>query len=283
MSGPGASRDFGLSISAAVCVALLYAHGALGGCAQTAGGGFDDGSSDDEEEEDRGDTSGDTGDLSTGAGDPGDSGSGPSGSGPTSTSGGNPTSSSTGGPQTGLDCCVAEATPGCADPSVEQCVCAVDDYCCTTEWNDECVFLVDELGCGSCGGSAASGSTSGSSSSGGNQGDCCSPGSGPGCGDPAIEQCVCQQDDYCCSTGWDETCVQEVDQFGCGNCGGSTSAAASSSGGSMGGDCCAETGMPGCGDPNIEQCVCSQDDYCCTTGWDAQCVSEVTAFGCGSC
>jgi hypothetical protein len=33
----------------------------------------------------------------------------------------------------------------------------------------------------------------------------------------------------------------------------------------------------------VAQCVCAQDDYCCTTEWDAQCVAEVQQFGCGTC
>lgn len=44
-----------------------------------------------------------------------------------------------------------------------------------------------------------------------------------------------------------------------------------------------ETGAPGCGDPATEACVCTIDDYCCATEWDAQCVAEVTLFFCGSC
>lgn len=168
------------------------------------------------------------------------------------------------------------ATPGCSDAAVEQCVCAEDDYCCTTEWNDECVGLVDALGCGSCGGSAGS-----STSSGGPAGDCCTASPSTGCGDPAIEECVCQQDDSCCTTEWNEQCVEQVDELGCGFCGGS--AASGGSGGNPGGECCSPSGMPGCMDQAVEQCVCAQDDYCCTTAWDDTCVLEIGDFGCGAC
>ncbi|MCK4658494.1 MAG: hypothetical protein KAV82_03140 [Phycisphaerae bacterium] len=48
--------------------------------------------------------------------------------------------------------------------------------------------------------------------------NCCETGSGPGCSDPAIEDCVCQIDRYCCLTLWDEICVDEVLSLGCGTC-----------------------------------------------------------------
>jgi hypothetical protein len=90
---------------------------------------------------------------------------------------------------------------------------------------------------------------------------------------------VCQEDDYCCTTEWNDLCVELVDEIGCGSCG----SASSSSGGSSGDACCYPEDVPGCADPSIEQCVCSEDDYCCTDAWDDQCVAEVTDFGCGMC
>jgi hypothetical protein len=49
--------------------------------------------------------------------------------------------------------------------------------------------------------------------------------------------------------------------------------------------CCEAQTTPGCDDstleyPNIEQCVCSRDSYCCSTAWDEYCAAEVVAFGC---
>jgi hypothetical protein len=88
-------------------------------------------------------------------------------------------------------------------------VCQQDSVCCSSVWDDTCVDEVDQLGCGSCGGS---------SSSGGGGGECCIPTGGPGCPDPMVEQCVCTFDSYCCTDDWDDTCVQEVLQFGCGIC-----------------------------------------------------------------
>jgi hypothetical protein len=49
-------------------------------------------------------------------------------------------------------------------------------------------------------------------------GDCCTVGDGPGCGDPAVQACVCAADPFCCSTAWDAMCVQGVGTHGCGTC-----------------------------------------------------------------
>lgn len=49
---------------------------------------------------------------------------------------------------------------------------------------------------------------------------CCEEGAA-GCLDDAVEACVCAIDPYCCEVEWDAQCVAEVEQFGCGSCGGS--------------------------------------------------------------
>ena len=53
--------------------------------------------------------------------------------------------------------------------------------------------------------------------------DCCETG-GAGCVDPAIAECVCLVDPYCCETAWDALCVGLVEESGCGHCGGSCGA-----------------------------------------------------------
>lgn len=50
---------------------------------------------------------------------------------------------------------------------------------------------------------------------------CCRTHSDAGCAphwNDAVEQCVCERDDYCCSVAWDSLCVNEVESFGCGSC-----------------------------------------------------------------
>ena len=49
------------------------------------------------------------------------------------------------------------------------------------------------------------------------------------------------------------------------------------------GHSCCVAGSAGCVDAAVQSCVCAQDPYCCATEWDAQCVTEVTQFGCGAC
>jgi hypothetical protein len=38
-----------------------------------------------------------------------------------------------------------------------------------------------------------------------------------------------------------------------------------------------------CEDPEIVDCVCSADEYCCVAQWDRRCVREVGSLDCGSC
>jgi hypothetical protein len=85
---------------------------------------------------------------------------------------------------------------------------------------------------------------------------------------------VCANDPYCCTTAWDQTCVDEVAQY----CGATT---------------CSGNGPSNCvhsecssGDKLNASCstcataVCNADPYCCDTQWDSQCVNEVAQY-CG--
>ena len=109
-------------------------------------------------------------------------------------------------------------------------------------------------------------------SGGGQQGNCdhdpCEAGTalGTNCGD--CQAAVCAQDDYCCSTEWDATCVGEVSQYCAGGCGGQSSCA---HGPCVAGDALAA----GCSD--CATAVCNADSFCCNSSWDAVCVSEAQA------
>lgn len=48
------------------------------------------------------------------------------------------------------DCCFANTVPGCADATIEACVCAADSFCCDVVWDGICVEEVSSLGCGTC-------------------------------------------------------------------------------------------------------------------------------------
>ncbi|MCX4243568.1 hypothetical protein [Paraliomyxa miuraensis] len=194
------------------------------------------------------------------------------------------------------DCCAPHGTPGCDDAAIEACVCDADPTCCDSQWSAGCVAILELNGCGSCepppagdtgGGPPPPGDdTGGGGPPPGGTGDCCAPNGSPGCDDAAIEACVCGQDAYCCDTEWDGVCVNEVDSFGCGTCGGGGSTGGGSTGGDGGGGpsaCCQQQAGAGCPDDPVEACVCAVDDYCCNVFWDLTCVGEVESLGCGSC
>lgn len=89
----------------------------------------------------------------------------------------------------GPSCCTAHSGGGCEDESVRSCVCDADERCCSEQWDDVCVLLVDALGCGQC------------------KSECCSPSGSAGCQTPEVEACVCEKAPECCSSAWDEFCV----------------------------------------------------------------------------
>jgi secreted trypsin-like serine protease len=93
---------------------------------------------------------------------------------------------------------------------------------------------------------------------------------------------VCASDSYCCSTAWDAQCVGEVSSIcgkTCSSSGGSTGGGSSGTGSCSHAICSTGTGLTsGCS--SCVTTICSADSYCCSTKWDAQCVSEVTQF-CG--
>jgi len=47
--------------------------------------------------------------------------------------------------------------------------------------------------------------------------------------------------------------------------------------------CCTPQYGGGCGDYEIESCVCAYDRFCCLSQWDEVCVEEVSSLGCGVC
>ncbi len=87
------------------------------------------------------------------------------------------------------------------DPMCGACaeaVCAVDSYCCETEWDDVCVGEVD-LYCVDCHDECVVGEALNDS-----------------CGDCATD--VCAEDPFCCETEWDDLCVEEAEVQGSCSC-----------------------------------------------------------------
>jgi hypothetical protein len=88
-------------------------------------------------------------------------------------------------------CFFAHATPGCDDGQCCQRVCALDPYCCNTQWDAFCVQEAQDL-CG-CGTDLV--------------GPCDQTGPRPGCDDPVCCEVVCAFQPACCTTAWDPQCV----------------------------------------------------------------------------
>ena len=168
------------------------------------------------------------------------------------------TSETSAGTETGGlgGCCEPGLGPECDDPDVAACVCAQDEFCCTEQWDGQCVQEVETFGCGVCGGMTLG---------------CCDAHASPSCDDAGVAECVCAEDSYCCEESWDEQCVNEVEIFGCGVCGGGDE------------PCCLPHGTPGCEDDAVEACVCAENPYCCEEMWDEACTAAVTELGCGIC
>ena len=92
---------------------------------------------------------------------------------------------------------------GCADQCVTD-VCAVDSFCCSTNWDSACVTKVYSV-CGSKRCAASAGSCAH---------PLCTNGAAltAGC-DVTYGDCVtqiCNVDGYCCNNSWDSSCVNEV-------------------------------------------------------------------------
>ncbi len=153
------------------------------------------------------------------------------------------------------DCCEAHGGIGCEDGDTEACVCAMDPFCCENTWDPICADEA-KTDCGACGGELPTG-------------DCCEVNGSPGCDDPGTEGCVCAMDPFCCENTWDQICADEAANQ-CGGCGLAQ------------GDCCVPADTPGCGDADLEACVCGQDGFCCETAWDDLCVNQA-ADPCGGC
>ena len=84
---------------------------------------------------------------------------------------------------------------------------------------------------------------------------------------------MCQRNSFCCSGVWDAACVAAVDQLNCGTCIQRTPAPTPvptpQPPAVPGAACCSARAGAGCGNTAIEQCVCQEDSFCCSSRWDA--------------
>jgi len=115
--------------------------------------------------------------------------------------------------------CFTAGGPGCTDIACCELVCALDPFCCDTQWDGICVGSAqancDVPACPfECDpGATAEGEPCGTDTNGGcnspPQGvsNCCFAGPQTGCDDAACEALICGQDPFCCDTQWDGLCA----------------------------------------------------------------------------
>lgn len=126
-----------------------------------------------------------------------------------STDGGTPTDGGAEGGAAG-DCCEANGTPSCDDQACADATCALDSFCCDTQWDQTCVDVAastSECECAPIGGSE-----------GGGTGDCCEPHESTGCEDQACEDAICDLDPFCCDDQWDDVCTDAAFEDGACDC-----------------------------------------------------------------
>ncbi|MCX4241760.1 hypothetical protein [Paraliomyxa miuraensis] len=149
----------------------------------------------------------------------------------------------------GGDCCSANGTPGCQDPTCTATVCAALPHCCDVAWDEACqAFASTALLCQGVGM------------------DDCPP---TVCGNGVV-----QQGEECDGGDLDgQSCATLGMGFGplqCdANCEFDTSSCPD-----FGGDCCVAHVAPGCTGGACTAAVCGILPYCCDVTWDAACVAE---------
>lgn len=234
----------------------------------------------------------------------------------TANPGGNPACA----PENG-NCCLYNGTPGCNVVDCCEIVCALDPFCCDTEWDGNCAVIANDL-CEVCScpwdlsgngfistgdilelfaqwGTAGSADFDESGAVGtsdllilfANWGDC--PNNGNSCGPGAGNCCVANNTPgcfivTCCETvcAVDPFCCNAVWDGICANeglvlCGVVCNYHAPCE--FLSGDCCVDNGTPGCGNPSCCAAVCSSDPFCCNTVWDSNCAKEAAnlCYNCG--
>ncbi len=160
------------------------------------------------------------------------------------------------------DCCFPGVGPYCTDAACCNAVCAVDSFCCTTEWDAICAGEAGDL-CANC---AACGT--------GSQ-NCCVANDGPYCSDIDCCTIVCALDSFCCDTSWDQACA-DLASVECVLCNFGLACGKSSN------DCCAAATTVGCSDSTCCEAICAADSFCCQTQWDQLC-ADAALLNCAIC
>jgi hypothetical protein len=204
------------------------------------------------------------------------------------------------------DCCGDAHGPGCNDPAIQACVCAIDAYCCTTWWDRQCAAHVKAEECGYCG--SADCETNGIPDecepfvdcnsdavrdacdiAAGASFDCDNNGTPDEC-QPYVDCNGNSLADYCdLSAGTSHDCDTNGVPDEC------DIAAGRQSDCQPNGvpdacdiqrpdhNCCSARNASGCSDSGVSVCVCAIDPSCCTNRWTATCAFLADALGCTDC
>ena len=201
------------------------------------------------------------------------------------------------------DCCTDNGTPGCENDLGEDCVCAMDPYCCEVTWDMICADEYENMCGGTCGGPTGE-TICDDGIDNDNDGlvdcddadcdgfpECVGPGFEFSC-DNGIDDDFdgltdCDDPDCAwmpeCMPGF-EDCTNGIDDDGDGlvDCA-DEDCLFDPTCDAGGGDCCIANGSPGCDDEPGEDCVCAMDPYCCNVTWDGICVDEYMDMCGGTC
>ncbi len=218
------------------------------------------------------------------------------------------------------NCCAANGNVGCNDSACCEQVCAIDPFCCSTEWDSQCANLAntectvcnpciddpcadgcnavcdpgcpeyDQCACeGVCGCETA--------------GSCCEANDNAGCDDATCCETICALDGFCCDTRWDSICANAAEEtcFGCGLCledpcnedcnpicnpdcpqFDECLCFGGGCGCPVAGNCCEANGTALCEEADCCSAVCDFDPFCCVAEWDNLCVESAVKF-CDQC
>jgi hypothetical protein len=181
------------------------------------------------------------------------------------------------------DCCESTVLPGCTNTACQDCVCAIDPFCCDSAWDGTCV-LEATADCGSDCGCAGLTCVGGVNCALGCAGDAA-----------CIATCVAATDEAEAAAAdafqaclYDNGCAAAPDQATFDQCLAEFCATEADACLPEPPDCCVATELLGCpGNAACETCVCTADPFCCDTSWDTLCANQAVAdcateCGCGA-
>jgi hypothetical protein len=154
-------------------------------------------------------------------------------------------------------CYQAHGTPNCANAACCDIVCNLDPFCCSETWDGLCVTAAQAA----CAAPIAACGTAVTRS-------CFIPSYLPGCRTASCCTTICSRiDPFCCEVRWDAVCSKEATYF-CTTTFPVTVGA---------GGCLTPHATPGCASLDCARAVCSLRPSCCSTAWDATCVTIAAA------